>query len=137
MAVQEEASNGESSLAWRVMAHGRLRSRATWDERAQPLSPIPLPRSLPRRKNGVGGARAPRSKLLYSWEKIGAGDANRTRDPNLGKVMVTRSALLATADPLFPSLWWGCLSWADEVLSLANFRWTLPAKEAVLTGVRC
>jgi hypothetical protein len=25
---------------------------------------------------------------LYSWEKIGAGDANRTRDPNLGKVML-------------------------------------------------
>jgi hypothetical protein len=29
-----------------------------------------------------------RDSLLYSWEKIGAGDANRTRDPNLGKVML-------------------------------------------------
>jgi hypothetical protein len=43
------------------------------------ITPLALS-ATPERKNCIGAARAPQSKLLYCWEKIGAGDANRTRE---------------------------------------------------------
>lgn len=50
-----------------------------------PSRPFHYTGRYPGGKTAPGERGRPRSKLLYFWEKIGKGDANRTRDANLGK----------------------------------------------------